>query len=309
MLLIWHKVPLASVFEAWHRLSWSLVMLALACQVFFLELRAVRMATMMGPGQPMGRRFTRFYQWFGPAAAYSMTCLVIPGGVGELMLPVYLKPHGVSTGSSLGIAAGGRLFDVGWSVLLAFLLGLWILPRQGWHSVRLTLMVGAVVVGAVFVAIRLIDQERVLQAASRRNLPTWADRVLSTILKAQEVIKRLSGTDLVLLSLMTLGIKFFSTLFYMVIAYGMGYHLGFFHLATAMMFYSLLMIFPVQGLGGVGTSEAWWTIGLTMVGMPLKSALVLSIAFQVLNLLYISVIGGVFMIAQFRTRQMALRKS
>ncbi len=306
MILLLHKMPLDKVSEAWQRLSLPTLAAALLCQILFLEMRTLRFAVMAEKLPLSGRLSSRAYRWFGATALYSMTAAAFPGGLGELMLPVYLKPFGVSTGSSLGLAVGSRLFDVGWSVLLGLLFGLWLLPAHGWDLVRTALILAAVGIIAAVALIRLIDPVRL---SARLRLPAWARRILLTAAKAREIISRLSWRDLLVVSGMTLGIKLASTLFYDLIARGMGYTPGFLHLAAAMMFFSLLMVIPIQSPGGFGTSEAWWTLGLTLVGVPLKEALILGIGFQILNLLYVSAIGGLFMLARGWPRYGALRKT
>ncbi len=305
VLLLVHKMPLDKVSEAWQRLSVTILAGALLCQIFFVEMRTLRFGMMAG-SLPDLHPLSRAYRWFGATALYSMTSAVFPGGMGELMLPVYLKPFGVNTGSSLGLAVGSRLFDIGWSIMLALLFGLWLIPAHGWIVVRMVLVLAALGIIAISALIRFVDPMRL---NDRLRLPGWAGRILSTAQKARAVINRLSWTDFLVISGMTLSIKLASTLFYYLIARGMGYTPGFLHVAAAMMFFSLFMTVPIQSPGGFGTSEAWWTLGLRLVGVPLKEALILGIAFQILNLLYVCAIGSIFMLVRIWPRYGVLRKS
>ncbi len=306
VLLLLRKMPLDKVSEAWHHLSLPILAGALLFQILFVEMRTLRFGLMARTLTPVNPLSSRAYRWFGATALYSMTSTIFPGGLGELMLPVYLKPFGLSTGSSLGLAVGSRLFDVGWSVLLGLLFGLWLLPAQGWELVRTALILAALAVIAAVGVIRLVDP---VHLNARLRLPGWGRRLLATAQKSREIITRLSWRDLLVISAVTLGIKLASTLFYDLIAGSMGYSPGFLHLAAAMMFFSLLMVIPIQSPGGFGTSEAWWTLGLHLVGVPLKEALVLGLGFQILNLLYVSAIGGIFMLARIWPGYGALRKT
>ncbi|POB11925.1 lysylphosphatidylglycerol synthase transmembrane domain-containing protein [Sulfobacillus sp. hq2] len=301
VVLFFHKIPVHAIEAAWDRLSWPVLLWALGCQIVFVELRTLRFSRMAGSLQATAQEVAaRPYQWFGPTAAYSMTCSVFPGGVGELLLPLYLKPYGVPGSASLGLAVGGRLFDVGWSVILAFVFSLWLLPQHGWTTVRFSLIVGAIAMLAVILLIRLVNGERMIQRVEQRHLPHWMGKVITATFRAQAVMTRLSWIDMVVLSLITIGMKISSTLFYQVIAHGLGYSVGFFHIGAAMMFFSLFMVFPLQGVAGFGTTEAWWMLALTLVGTPLKESIVLALAFHVLNLLYVSGLGGIYMLARLR---------
>lgn len=310
VVLFFHKIPIHAIEDAWGRLSAPVLLWALGCQIAFVELRAIRFASMAGPLDSTAKDLSaRPYQWFGPTAAYSMTCSVFPGGIGELLLPVYLRPYGVANSASLGLAVGGRLFDVGWSVVLAFVFSLWIIPHQGWTTVRLSLVVGAAAMILIILAIRLIDGGRIMAVLERRKVPHWARRGIAAGFRAQAVLKRLSWRDMAVLSLMTIGMKLSSTLFYEVIAHGLGYSVGFFHIGAAMMFFSLFMVFPLQGVAGFGTTEAWWILALTLVGLPLKGAIVMALTFHVLNLLYVSALGGVYMLARLRPVSWMVRRN
>jgi len=48
---------------------------------------------------------------------------------------------------------------------------------------------------------------------------------------------------------------------------------------------TLLFAVPVQGLGGLGTTQLWWTAGLTLIGWPARAALATSLAVHLVDLL------------------------
>jgi len=47
---------------------------------------------------------------------------------------------------------------------------------------------------------------------------------------------------------------------------------------------TLLLAIPIQGLGGLGTGQLWWTAGLTLLGWPVDEALAASLAVHLLDL-------------------------
>src|SRR5205814_207280 len=47
---------------------------------------------------------------------------------------------------------------------------------------------------------------------------------------------------------------------------------------------TLLFAVPVQGLGGLGTTQLWWTAGLTLIGWPPQIALAVSLAVHLIDL-------------------------
>src|SRR5204862_8217768 len=46
---------------------------------------------------------------------------------------------------------------------------------------------------------------------------------------------------------------------------------------------TLLFAVPVQGLGGLGTTQLWWTAGLTLIGWPARAALATSLAVHLVD--------------------------
>ena len=47
---------------------------------------------------------------------------------------------------------------------------------------------------------------------------------------------------------------------------------------------TLLIAVPLQGLGGLGTMQLWWTAGLTLLGWPADQALTVSVGVHLLDL-------------------------
>ena len=47
---------------------------------------------------------------------------------------------------------------------------------------------------------------------------------------------------------------------------------------------TLLLAVPIQGLGGLGTMQVWWTAGLTLLGWPAQQAIAASLAVHLLDL-------------------------
>src|SRR5207302_10948004 len=47
---------------------------------------------------------------------------------------------------------------------------------------------------------------------------------------------------------------------------------------------TLLLAFPIQAIGGLGTTQLWWTAALTLLGLPFDDALAASLAVHILDL-------------------------
>ena len=60
--------------------------------------------------------------FIGPAAAYTLSAQLLPGGAGELTLPVLLSPLGISAGQSMAMLVVCRLLDLVLSLTLGAVL-------------------------------------------------------------------------------------------------------------------------------------------------------------------------------------------
>ncbi len=286
--LIAAKVPTATVAAVWHRMTPSMLLWAAVGQVSFVSWRAMRFRKMAYPRAPW---LKPGLDWVAPTALYSMTASAVPGGLGELTLPAYFRARQVPTAVSVGMLVGSRLFDLGWSVILVAALGLMLVPAAG-GALAAPLGLAAGLVLALALAVMGIERWGVFRGSAWDRLPRPIQRGAHVLSQAMATVNGLSAQDVTVLSLLTWAMKASSAFFYWVIARGLGFHPSFWQVAAAMMIMSLFLVIPMQAPGGFGTGEAWWTIGLTIVGVPLSQALILSVAFQVLNLTYMAGLGA-----------------
>jgi hypothetical protein len=73
-----------------------------------------------------------------------------------------------------------------------------------------------------------------------------------------------------------------------------GLHLGFWQTWFVLSVRTLLFTVPVQGIAGIGTSQAWWTGALAVEGVPFASAVAASVTIQAIDLAISLPIAGLF---------------
>lgn len=91
-----------------------------------------------------------------------------------------------------------------------------------------------------------------------------------------------------------------------------GLHLGFWQTWFALSIRTLLFTVPVQGLAGIGTSQAWWTSALALEGVPLGAAVAASVTLQALDLaisLPIAALTSTLSFTASRTRNVRTARS
>ena len=93
-----------------------------------------------------------------------------------------------------------------------------------------------------------------------------------------------TGSRTVLLIVSTAAARVFTGLQYLALFAAIGHPLSFWQVWFALSVRTLLLAFPIQGIGGLGTTQLWWTAALTLLGFPFDDALAASLAVHILDL-------------------------
>ena len=93
-----------------------------------------------------------------------------------------------------------------------------------------------------------------------------------------------SGSRTALLIVSTVAARVFTGLQYLALFAAIGHPLSFWQVWFALSVRTLLFAFPIQGIGGLGTTQLWWTAALTLLGVPFDDALTASLAVHILDL-------------------------
>jgi hypothetical protein len=78
-------------------------------------------------------------------------------------------------------------------------------------------------------------------------------------------------------------------------------HLSFWQVWFALAIRSFLIAIPIQGIAGIGTSQAWWTAALVLEGVATGQAVGASITLQVLDLIVALCVSALVALATART--------
>jgi uncharacterized membrane protein YbhN (UPF0104 family) len=93
-----------------------------------------------------------------------------------------------------------------------------------------------------------------------------------------------TGSRTLLLIASTAAARVFTGLQYLALFAAIGHPLSFWQVWFALSVRTLLLAFPIQGIGGLGTTQLWWTAALTLLGLPFDDALAASLAVHILDL-------------------------
>ena len=275
LYLVLRAVRPAELAETLSEVSPGLVLLAALAAFVFISARAWRYRLLLGNGQPRRMR-TILAVTLGSWGA----SLILPGPSGDATFVVLARtrlraPVAVGTGA----VVLSRLLDLASLLLVALVMA----PLAGVRLPRPLLAGGvalAIVIGAGLTA--------VFWGRPRRALVAWLERLAlprSIHDRLHLAIEELgSGSRPAVLVAATLAARVATGLQYFALFAAIDQPLSPVEVWFALSIRTLLLAVPIQGLAGLGTTQVWWTAGLTLLGWPADEALAASLAVHLLDL-------------------------
>lgn len=206
--------------------------------------------------------------------------LLLPGPSGDVaFVAAARRVLGVSIARASGVAVLARILDLGSIALVAALAA----AVSAGVETR-----GVLVLAAVIAAGALAAFAALLLPGSRAWLLGLAGRVprLSGLAgRAEAAMAELSSPRVTVGLLGSTALcRAATAVQYAGLMSLVGLHLGFWQTWFALSIRTLLFTVPIQGIAGIGTSQAWWTTGLVLEGVPLSAAVAASVTIQALDL-------------------------
>jgi uncharacterized membrane protein YbhN (UPF0104 family) len=274
LVLVLRAIRPTELRETLAEVSPGLAILAAVPAAAFVVARAWRYRLLIGARPHQGRTILAITLGSWGAS------LILPGPTGDAAF-VWLARSRL--GTPVAIAAGAallsRLLDVASLVVIALVTA----PLAGVKLPGFVLAGGSAV--SVLMAASLVA---LFNRRSRRALLT-----LLTALPVPTVIRRplhaaidQLGADhqAPALLLVTLLARLATSLQYFLLFAALDQPLSMVQVWFALSVRTLLLAVPVQGIGGLGTTQVWWTVGLTLLGWPADVALATSLAVHLLDL-------------------------
>ncbi len=272
LVLVLHRVSLADVLTDVGHASPPLVVGAALLALGSVAMRAWRYRLLLGRGGAL------------PVTAVSVAAWgagqILPGPGGDAAF-VWLarRDLDVPVMRGAGAALVARLLDLASLVVI-------LLVSANVAGLRIpgALRVLLVALGVAFLLALLTlfrPRPRRLALTALERLPV----VGRFAVRGEAVLQELSSGRAVLgLATATLGARLLSAGEYWCLFAALGAHIGFWQVWFALALRTLLFSLPIQGVGGLGTSQLWWTGGLTLAGWSVPAALALSLEVQLLDL-------------------------
>jgi hypothetical protein len=206
--------------------------------------------------------------------------LLLPGPSGDGTF-VWLSRSRLQTPITLaaGAAIVARLLDLVSLVLIALLAA----PLAGGIVPPVALVLGGMLAVAIVAGLIGLFWNRSRRAIVSRlaGMPV-VGRLVARVEPALHELGE--GSRPLALIAGTVAARVATSIQYWALFAAIGQPLSYWQVWFALSIRTLLLGIPIQGIGGLGTGQLWWTGALTLLGWPIEDALAASVAIHVLDL-------------------------
>jgi uncharacterized protein (TIRG00374 family) len=275
LLLVLRAIHPAELGETLSNVAPGLLLLALVAAFGFIAARTLRYHVLLGRDRVASARSLL------PITLASWgVSLLLPGPSGDGTF-VWLIRSRLGTPLTLGAGAVviARLLDVVSLVLIALLTA----PLAGGIVPGVALVLGSLLAILIVIGLVALFWDRTRHAILARLVPL---PVLGRLVARVEPALHELGADSRPLAMIatTVAARIATGLQYWALFAAIGQPLSFWQVWFALSIRTLLLGIPIQGIGGLGTGQLWWTGALTLLGWSFEDALAASVAIHVLDL-------------------------
>ena len=235
---------------------------------------------------------------FSIVCIHNMVNNLLPARTGELSY-VYLlkKRHNKTAGVGAATLITARLFDMITILMLLFLSTLFVSTHFD-MKVEARWITVALMVGIMLAMLVIIYQGHVFVISLRRiadhlrmDKVPFIDYIFRKMNETTESFSDMRRGTFVWSALVSIliWIALYSMNYTLIIA--MGIDMTFWTVLFASSFAIITTILPVQGIGGFGTMEGGWTIGLMAMGVTKGIAISSGFSYHIIVLFYIGILG------------------
>jgi len=242
--------------------------------------------------------------WWVVNHIYSFITATLPGGAGEPATAYLLKRFSTfNIISAFRLLVLTRLMDLAMYAALLLVTALMISEATAYREAALWIS------GILFIVSMIVSypkSERFLigliqRASAKGRIMTRVRERLEDIAKVSE--ERNSRKFFLITMIQTALMIICAALgvHYMLLSFGTGFTL--INSLYCFSVYTLFQMVPVQGIAGIGTQAAWWTLGLTVAGYTAPDAVAMGILLHGTFYAIITILGFIALLIGMGTRK------
>ena len=230
--------------------------------------------------------------WWIMTQVYNLMTATLPGGAGEAATAYLLKRFSsFNMLSALRILILTRIMDVTWLSALLFFAAMQIGETASYREVAASLSGIAFIVSIIVahpkserIIIKLLRKMPIKSRIMNRALERFED---VANISEQSLGGNIFGVTMLLSALSMIGVAL--SVHFVLISFGTGFTL----VQSLYCFgvYALFQMVPVQGIAGIGTQAAWWSLSLKAVGYEVADTIALGIVLHGTFYMFIALMG------------------
>lgn len=232
---------------------------------------------------------------------------LIPASLGELSFPILLKKH-ISTKESISGLIVARLFLLFIS-LLAFTISLIFALESFSLSINKIYIIVFISV-ILLISIFFLRKKIMLLLNKISILKKIKDNIISVYLTIKQYINNLKSINLSLKLFLFSILNFFGFIgFYCIILHAIGINLSIWQVVFVSSIGLAFILLPIKSIGGFGTTEGSWTIGLMLFGVLKETAIEAGFVIHIFALINVIILFFVGIIMKFliKTNQKTIK--
>lgn len=278
-----------------YHISFSPLILSFIFYILFAWIRGVRFAYTLGSKD--------YLKSYGISGIYTLGCSVFPGGIGEAMLPIFIKKYlhlSFSKGTALLLTT--RVFDILF-VIIFFIISLFLsnLSLSNQNVLNLFGIFLIILFFSIVFIIFFYRRARVFIITIIKNLTnkrkftlySIIEKLINFLEKIDAELTHINSKKKGIITLLTLFSRISIFISFFFLFRSVDIHISIIHIIFISTLVTLMLIIPFQGIGGFGSYEIWVTMGLIIVGISKNQALPASIPIQLFTFIF-SIIEGFF---------------
>jgi hypothetical protein len=250
-------------------------------------IRGIRFAYILGSN--------RYLKSFGILQIYALSRSVFPGGIGEAMLPIYVKKYFKEPfHKGIVLLLTTRVFDILF-VILFFICSFFLngLPMADINITNLSVGLFMILIFSfVFIWVfnknfRIFLVEKFKKIFNKKKiLIPFIDRMVTFISNLDKELTYINSNKKKIITFLTILSRLFIFISFYFLLVSINANVSFIQTIFISTFITLMMIIPLQGVGGFGSYEIWATMALVLIGTSKNYALSLSVLLQLFIFLF-----------------------
>lgn len=292
LFLLLNYVSVGDVANSLSKFPFNALVISFFLYLLIFLLKTLRFWTLLS-------KKIRFSKLFSIVCVHNFTNVLLPFRTGELGYAYLVKKEGMDYPTGLGTLIVARLFDI-IAIFIVFFTG-YLLFRNHSNEVNSVLLISFLAVAALFVLVFiLIKFKDKLRPASNSLLCLVSLNNNKAVLFVQKKIGQTldairgfglnKNSFLVLIeSVLIWGLMFYFTYF---VLRSLGMEIGLVESIIGSGIALLIVMLPIQGIAGFGTTEAAIVIGFLILGFERDQIILVSFGYHILSLVYALILGA-----------------